>query len=259
MTCLIFIFSNNYGSYEIVLNTFKEGDTTFNRGSIVRSTGFGFIPASDTIADYLQEAIYRLNSLAIQPYKQIKATVIALTTKLLSDKIDEREQEQINMELERLLNDLLHSQEYLKELENVHANWMRDNETLNKKAYESILAELLSMDPTALSELLKTKSELSWVLKNEGDNNAFHSFSTRNLSLSEVRAIYHATPADYYWKDYFEERINILTKWKPDNEREKKNIKKKVKTEVKRDKNNLQLRDCFEELLRKRKKKDYKE
>jgi len=132
-------------------------------------------------------------------YKEINEKLAELQKQLFDPNIDDRTQEQLNIDYEKLITELESTDEYKQEQVAAREKWKRENEPLNQQALTEVRQGMRAMGDQGVLELLKTKPELKLALfppdriakLHERD---FTSLTTQNLTLQEARALYAAMP-----------------------------------------------------------------
>jgi len=233
-----------------------EADTYQYRGSVgLMKTQY--IPIAEGL-DYLKDTIERL-TLTVS-YEQLKAKIRDYWVKWNSTK-NPAEIERLNIELSRLLRILENTKDYTVEHQKKMDQWIKENDNANREAFETISFELKTMNEDELKQKLERRPELRFLLqsKEQNQNEDFTVLSTSHLTISEARAVYYSLPT-FEYSDYslqyqfFEnlmERINQLHK-PITNPIEPKNRKK---FNNKPNPDGSDIKNCFEELLKKRRKR----
>jgi len=160
-------------------------------------------------------------------YKEIQAKMEEVQIKLFDENIEERESEALNIEYEKLVTELESTKEYQAEQAAIVQAWKDENNPLNKKALDELIAELGSYPPNKKVATLKRKPELKF-LDSDPDQimkkhvNDFKGLTTQNLTLQEARALYACMPE--FRKD-MESQLQFLGQ-----------LKDKIEVEVKKPK-----------------------
>jgi len=158
-------------------------------------------------------------------YKEINEKLAEIQKELFDPNIDDRRQEQLNIEYEKLIIELETTPEYQKEQQELKEKWKRENEPLNQQALVEVRQAMRAMGDAAVLDLLKTKPELRMVLNTpeqimKKHENDFNSLTTQNLTLQEARALFAAMPTfrkeqakQMLWVESLKSKIeNELTK-----------------------------------------------
>lgn len=158
-------------------------------------------------------------------YAEINAKLAELQAQLFDPNTDERTQEQLNIEYEKLITELESTTEYKEEQVAIRERWKKENEPLNQQALLEVRQGMRSMGDSGVLELLKTKPELKLVLRTPDQllklhERDFTSLTTQNLTLQEARALYAAMPSfrkeqekQVQWVDSLKNKIeNEMTK-----------------------------------------------
>jgi len=132
-------------------------------------------------------------------YDEINKKLSDLQAKLFDENTDERESEQLNIEYEKLITELEQTPEYQKEQEDAKERWKLENEPINKAAFESVKADLLSKNDQQQQQIFGRKPELKLLLRTpdallKAHVNDFKTLSTQNLDEDEARGLYHNMP-----------------------------------------------------------------
>jgi len=132
-------------------------------------------------------------------YAEINAQLAEIQAKLFDPNIDERESEKLNIDYEKLIQELEGTSEYQKEQEGQREKWKKDNEGPNREAFDKVYANLKAMPENKLNAVFKRKGELKFILRSpdqllKAHVNDFKQVSTQNLLLIEARALYHNMP-----------------------------------------------------------------
>lgn len=133
-------------------------------------------------------------------YEEINKKLAELQAKLFDPNTDERESEQLNIEYEKLITELEQTPEYQAEQEKIREKWKKDNAPLNKESFDTVTANLKSMNDNQVTTILKKKPELKLLQRTpdqimKAHENDFKQLSTQMLDLDEARALYHNMPA----------------------------------------------------------------
>jgi len=133
-------------------------------------------------------------------YKEINEKLAELQKQLFDPNTDERTQETLNIEYEKLITELEMTEEYKTEQTQIREKWKKDNEPLNQQALLEVRQGMRAMGDSGVLELLKTKPELKLVLRTPDQllklhERDFTSLTTQNLTLQEARALYSAMPS----------------------------------------------------------------
>jgi hypothetical protein len=148
-------------------------------------------PSSPSLISFLQRSGLT--------YKEINDKLTEIQKQLFDPNIDERTQEQLNIEYEKLITELEATDEYKQEQTAIREKWKKDNEPLNQTALLEVRQGMRAMGDSGVLELLKTKPELKLVLRTPDQllklhERDFTSLTTQNLTLQEARALYAAMP-----------------------------------------------------------------
>eukprot|EP01124_Arcella_intermedia_P016335 TRINITY_DN22923_c0_g1_i1.p1 TRINITY_DN22923_c0_g1~~TRINITY_DN22923_c0_g1_i1.p1 ORF type:complete len:447 (+),score=156.60 TRINITY_DN22923_c0_g1_i1:169-1341(+) len=193
---------------------------------------------------------------------EIREKLAAITTKLFDPNVDPQEQEQLNIEYEKLTSKMEKLPEYREEMRKQEQDWIEQNYQENKESYDQMSIYLQNLSPAQkqhkfqqnpLLALLETPTEL---IKRKHQND-WTLYSVHNLSLIEARAIYFYLPEFRNDQEKQKEFIKSL-KAKIDTLKEKKPLDKPItgkpkvirKSAVQGDGNS---KGFLEELLKKRK------
>jgi len=133
-------------------------------------------------------------------HDEINKKLAEIQAKLFDPNTDERESEQLNIEYEKLITELEQTPEYQAEQEKIKEKWKKDNTPLNKAAFDTVTANLKSMNDNQMTTLLKKKPELKLLQRTpdqilKAHENDFKQLSTQMLDLDEARALYHNMPS----------------------------------------------------------------
>jgi hypothetical protein len=132
-------------------------------------------------------------------YAEINAKLAEIQAQLFDPNCDERTQEQLNIQYEKLITELEMTSEYQAEQMELKNKWKKENEPLNNQALQEVRQAMRAMGDAAVLDLLKTKPELRMVLNTPDQitkkhENDFNSLTTQNLTLQEARALFAAMP-----------------------------------------------------------------
>jgi len=236
--------------------TTDEPDTYPYRGSVGLFQS-DYIPIDQGL-DYLKETIERL-TLSVS-YEQLKTKIREYWIKWNSTKNPEVI-ERLNIELSRLLRILENTKDYTVEHQKKIDQWIKENDNANREAFETISLELKTMNEDELKRKLERRPELRFLLqsKEQNQNEDFTVVSTSHLTISEARAVYYSLPTfeysdlslQYQFFENLKERIDQLHK--PITPIEPKNRKK---FNNKPNADGMEMKNIFEELLQKRRKRN---
>jgi len=137
----------------------------------------------------------------IRAYDELRKTVEELQKLIFADDTPEKERAAANIELEKAMKDLERCPEFIQQKKEQIEKWKRDNEPLNAKAYNEVIGRLrqeaqssrdrfrAKMEKCGELQLLLLKKD-AILRKHESDFTTY----VLNVSLSELRALYHHMP-----------------------------------------------------------------
>jgi len=131
--------------------------------------------------------------------KTIQKELSEMQSKLFDPDIDPAEAEVINIEYEKLTNQMEKMPEYQLQLKKEKEKWARDNYELNKSGFERTAQALQSMPARRREELLKKEVCLTLLTMNvelikKKYKGEWKTMTPHNLTLDQARAVYCVLP-----------------------------------------------------------------
>jgi len=132
-------------------------------------------------------------------YPDLLAKLAEIQKKLMGDQLDPRDQETLNVDYEKLTNQLEKRPEYHQEQEASEIKWRAENNATNRVALKKLWDELKQLPDEERTKRLKkdpvlhllTLSKDRILKKHEGD---WAALTPHTLTLIEARAIYAVLP-----------------------------------------------------------------
>eukprot|EP01127_Copromyxa_protea_P008398 TRINITY_DN1928_c0_g1_i1.p1 TRINITY_DN1928_c0_g1~~TRINITY_DN1928_c0_g1_i1.p1 ORF type:complete len:884 (+),score=230.17 TRINITY_DN1928_c0_g1_i1:301-2952(+) len=132
-------------------------------------------------------------------YKEVQKKLAELQARLFAEDIDPAEAQTLNVEYEKMTNEMEKMPEFIAEQKKAEERWKRENYEANKEAYGRVMSLLQKM-PAARRDATLKKEPCLVLLGLSPDRikkkhkNDWRTVSPHNLNLEQARAIYFCLP-----------------------------------------------------------------